>query len=534
MNSNKFIPSFLHRIDNYLLKNKPAVWSTRIHFVAFFTAVVTGVLLALLLFVNKDPRESSDELTWVLLISILVILSVVIYLMYLLRFNVFKRFGEWDTKDSLFSFLFFMLTFAGIYFWGAIPSITEYVIANNKYNYEELINDQNRYNTSIAVVEKDSLKFYVAVDDTVVLDTTANVYDRNVDNSDETTTYVEATASPAVQVSKNAERETLTATPPRKTTIYRDSAQYYNMLQQSDSVRVLSDTSFVEYIIPDFRFCGQQSYSSRYNRGSDEPDSIEWSNLRLFYEVLDAVKTQQKDTCNAIIARIQNKYLIHEDREDSSVRSFDLYTLKYKKEYNKPSYSEYINYKHYTSGIENRIDHIRDRKRQWNSTHTSQKLHLLFYLSMFSALFLWMFRHNHRKPFFLSFLVGGLLFLFSSIFMILTNSHTDGFFFLAAFYYLLFTVIALFILRLKTQKNLPLISLNFIVLTTFSIPVFCVSVWYRNQERYNLTEDARNSLELKFQHYLALSEYIGFALLILGIYFVFSRLYKKWIALPEE
>ncbi len=526
MNINKFIPSFLHRIDNYLLKNKPAVWSTRIHFVAFFTTVISVLLFALLLYVNIDPRESSDEFTWVLLVSIMVILSVVIYLMYLLRFNVFKRFGEWDTKDSLLSFLFFMLTFGGIYFWGFIPSLTEHIVANNKYSFAELITDQNRYNTAIAVVEQDSLQFYVGVEDTVVLDTSESCYKRNQ-------SYAEEEA--LVNSTPNAtEVENGSVTSSRKTLVYRDSTQYFNMLEYCDSVRVLSDTSFVEYYIPKFRFCGQNNYRQDYSKGIEEPDSLEWSDLRLFYEVLDAVRMQKVSTSKAFISNMQTKYLIHDDREDSSVTTFERYKRKLKKEFNQPSYSGYINHKYYTSSIENRIDHIRDRKRQWNSSGTSKNLHLLFYLSLVSALFLWIFRHNNKKPFFLSFLVGGLLFLFSSIFMILTHSHTNGIFLLTSLYYTIFLVIGFCIVKLKTQKNIPLISLNFIVLTTYFVPMFCVSVWYRNQQRYNLTDEARNALTLKNQLYMDIAEYAGFALLLLAMYFLFSRLYKKWIALPEE
>lgn len=516
----------MHRIDNYLLKNKPAVWSTRIHFVAFFTTLVTLVLFALLFYVNIDPREKTDEFTWVLLVSIIVTLSVVVYLLYLLRFNVFKRFGEWDTKDSILSFLFFMFTFGAIYFWGFIPSVTEYIVANNKYSFAELITDQNRYNTAIAVVEQDSLQFYVGVEDTVVLDTSENCYKRNQSYAEE-----EALAN---STPNTAEVENGSVTLSRKTVVYRDSTQYFSMLEYNDSVRVLSDTSFVEYYIPKFRFCGQNNYRQEYSKSVEEPDSLEWSDLRLFYEVLDAVRTQKVSTCKAFISNMQTKYLIHDDREDSSVATFERYKMKFKKEFNQPSYIGYINFKYYTSGIENRIDHIRDRKRQWNRAATDNKLHLLFFLSMMSSLFLWIFRHNNKKPFFLSFLVGGLLFLFSSIFMVLTESHSDGAYFLAAFYYVLFIIIALFILRLKTQRNIPLISLNFIVLTTYFVPMFCVSVWYRNQQRYNLTDEARNALTLKNQLYMDIAEYAGFALLLFAMYFLFSRLYKKWIALPEE
>jgi hypothetical protein len=530
MNINKFIPPFMHRIDNYLLKSKPAVWSTRFHFVAYFTTVVTTILFALLFYVNSDPRESSDQFTWVLLVAIMVVLSVVVFLMYLLRFNVFKRFGEWNTIDSLLSFLFYMLTFASIYFWGFIPSITEHIVANKKYTFTELINDQNRYNTAIAVVEQDSLKFYVAVDDTVVLDTSINVYNRNV-AYDEASEDANIATAEAVKVI-NAE---VTPSPAAKqTVVYRDSAQFYNLLQNADSVRILSDSSFVEYIVPDFRFCGQKNYSSMYSKSNEEPDSLEWSNLRLFYEVLDAVRAEKSAPCKAIITAIQDKYLIHEDREDSSVVSFDAYKLKYEKEYNKPSYKEYINFKYYTSGIENRIEHIRDRKRQWNSSGTNVKLHLLFYFSLISALFLWIFRHNNKKPFFLSFLVGGLLFLFSSIFLILTSAHTDGINSLLVFYFLVFLLVGLSIFRLKTQKNIPLISLNFITLTTYFVPLFLVSVWYRSQDRYDLSDIARNALTVKYEHYLSLAEYGGYILLLIAMYFLFSGLYKKWIALPEE
>jgi hypothetical protein len=97
-----------------------------------------------------------------------------------------------------------------------------------------------------------------------------------------------------------------------------------------------------------------------------------------------------------------------------------------------------------------------------------------------------------------------------------------------------FLLVGLSIFRLKTQKNIPLISLNFITLTTYFVPLFLVSVWYRSQDRYDLSDIARNALTVKYEHYLSLAEYGGYILLLIAMYFLFSGLYKKWIALPEE
>ena len=116
MNTEKYTPKFLKKLDTYLLKNKPAIWSSRIHFVLFYTTLLSVIFFFVLLLINKDPRENSSEFTWIILLSIIIIISIVLFIIYLFRFNVMKRFGNWNSKDSLLSFVFLFITFSLIYF----------------------------------------------------------------------------------------------------------------------------------------------------------------------------------------------------------------------------------------------------------------------------------------------------------------------------------------------------------------------------------------------------------------------------------
>ena len=89
---------------------------------------------------------------------------------------------------------------------------------------------------------------------------------------------------------------------------------------------------------------------------------------------------------------------------------------------------------------------------------------------------------------------------------------------------------------LKTQKILPAIATNILVLSTCFIPMFIVSfAFYLKRLSIDKYSEAQNDyldkLEITLLYW---SQCIGFILLLVAIYFLYSKLYKKWIALPEE
>src|SRR5688572_17067911 len=130
--------SIMKKIDQTLLKNNPVSWSSRIH-----TAGIYGLGFALLLAIisliaPNDPRNNSMIHYWVILISIVSLLAFIFWMIYLLRFNVFKRFGTWKSTDTVKTFIFYLVIILIITSWPFIPPVIESVKANAAYTSEEL------------------------------------------------------------------------------------------------------------------------------------------------------------------------------------------------------------------------------------------------------------------------------------------------------------------------------------------------------------------------------------------------------------
>ena len=118
-------PSFLKHLDKYLLKNFPVSWSSRIH-----SAGLYGIGFAILIFffsfiAPNDPRNRSTIYYWITLAIILSLLGFVFWMIYLLRFNVFKRYGLWKATDTVKTYAFYFIITLIIVSWAFIPPITE-------------------------------------------------------------------------------------------------------------------------------------------------------------------------------------------------------------------------------------------------------------------------------------------------------------------------------------------------------------------------------------------------------------------------
>jgi amino acid transporter len=92
----------------------------------FFTTVFAAVLALFCYLVFFDARQYSTLPGWVTFTSLIVFIGFVFWLIFLLRFNVFKRFGNWHLLDGLKSF--------GLYFicLGAMGAVFYAICSANK------------------------------------------------------------------------------------------------------------------------------------------------------------------------------------------------------------------------------------------------------------------------------------------------------------------------------------------------------------------------------------------------------------------
>ncbi|MBK8087281.1 MAG: hypothetical protein IPK31_04630 [Chitinophagaceae bacterium] len=114
-------PTFLNKLDDYLLLNKPVTWTARTHLAAYYSLLFVLVLTLLCFIVPDDVRSDSSVFIWTTLTGILSVLGFIVWCIYLLRFNVFKRFGAAHPFDGLKPFLLYFIAIGLMVLPGYIP-----------------------------------------------------------------------------------------------------------------------------------------------------------------------------------------------------------------------------------------------------------------------------------------------------------------------------------------------------------------------------------------------------------------------------
>ena len=80
---NKRAFSFVKRTDQYLLRNFPVTWSSRIHTAGIY-AIGFSLLIALISFIApNDPRNNTTIYYWIVLVAILSLLGFIFWMIYL-------------------------------------------------------------------------------------------------------------------------------------------------------------------------------------------------------------------------------------------------------------------------------------------------------------------------------------------------------------------------------------------------------------------------------------------------------------------
>src|SRR5215218_2445875 len=110
------VPNFINKLDDYLLKHKPEIWSARTHLVLYYGILLIAALTIIAFIVPDDPRSSSPVSYWIGFVSLISIVGLVVWIIYLLRFNVFKRYGNIKPIGRLATFLLYFVSTATIIF----------------------------------------------------------------------------------------------------------------------------------------------------------------------------------------------------------------------------------------------------------------------------------------------------------------------------------------------------------------------------------------------------------------------------------
>ncbi len=131
----KLVPRFLKRADQFLLKNHPVIWRTKIHFVAFYSLIVGNVVavgLGLLYPVSMEEIPSNDTLEMLFFLSTIIAAFGLIWWSY----------STYKVKLRASSFAAYLLT-GFLYFAGTISIWFNVLNFNTAVQYQiaNLVND---------------------------------------------------------------------------------------------------------------------------------------------------------------------------------------------------------------------------------------------------------------------------------------------------------------------------------------------------------------------------------------------------------
>jgi hypothetical protein len=487
------IPSFLQKLDNWLLRHQPAIWQTRIH-LALYYILLTGVVIAAICYMSfADARREMEIGGWITFTVLVSILGLVFWLIYLLRFNVFKRFGQWKPWDALVSFIAYFVIALGLVFLNFIPPLVQTFRANQQYSDAEIIKDINDINVFACQLEYDILPLEWKADSCLI----SNRADQSAEPE---------AARPLPTVYNN----------------YRiiDTAELNRRLQAADSVVKLNPELYVFYDAPDYQFL--RFYRSRWE------DSHEILSSSVIYRnYLKSKPVIDRGRLTARMNELKEKWAVYDNR----------YVGYYDYDYNNSqTYTSRIQKKYDLRRIENGIDATLDKKFRFDRDE-GLLWRSLFYPALFIALLLFILRNSTVRTFFLTLLTVVLLMIFTGLLMISLRSNEEtNFLGTLILYYLVFGGIAFSISSSGRRSAIQGIGLNLFFFMTPFIPLILTAVviqstkWDREYPyAYRHTWGGLTETEL-----LQIAEIGGIILILLAIQFLFRKLYRKWFALPEN
>jgi hypothetical protein len=481
-----FFPAFLERYDRKLLLNNPGSWSSRLHRVAWIVLIAALVLTSYFLLQPNDPRTNSTVYLPTLLLSVIAVVGFVFWMIYLLRFNVFKRFGPTSPWSFTAMFLQIFASIGLLVSLVFIPSWIEFSRADRAFESDEIVKDVNRMNFLIGGLMHDSLQLDWQAD-TVIFNEQWILANRTDTSTEELS--IEGT-------------------------YYATAAGIKNRSLISDSTRKINDTTFLFSDAPDYRFI-QPS-------GAEEHSAVRSYTAReLYFEVQHAHKNPNATAWDAEYKTLKTKYA---DPQYG-------YTHAYSTIDSELTFLDLLDVSSVSSGIDN----ITSRKYSWYGDKVWIFFRIWFYLSLSLSLLVFVFRHTTPRTFFIGLLAAFILNVLTFAFLNFGSfSGSSGISVLIA-YIVIFAAISWRIFADKNRSIIRGIALNLFFGCVYFLPLLIASNYFQSREMYLEYEDTAWAAErLAFQKMVYWAcEIGGFVLLMALLPTYFYRAYRRWYALPE-
>lgn len=492
MNKRPLAPGFINKLDRWLLLNRPDTWATRIHLVLYYLLLFIAVFTLISFLLPENPLVRTYMPFVSVGIGLLALMGLIVWLIYLFRFNVFKQFGIVKAGDRIKNFVFFYVTIFSIACTVIIPEIVETIRVNSKFSSDELMTDMNRMNELISRLEYNAIPHDWNVDTLVVYKHIAGENDYPVRRYDSDTAI-----APAMHYT------------------YVDSSELSWQLSSADSILKLNDTMYRRLNFFNLDFIGQD------NRISAHSPVPFLHTIDLYHLVFKNPGQPNRDRLKQELSALIVKY--------GGEKTFEPYSevldLRYR-----------IMNKYNLYAVNNSFDNISDKKywpRRRDIRNTTRVFH---YITLALTLLLFMFRHTTIRTFFLTILALVILSVLTGIFLAMTRAKEMGIFITLLIYFAIFFTQALMTFRSRKRHFLTGISINIILLLVTFIPMICVAL------RHAILREAYRSRMIyeyydydpDFSQHMLLAEIAGVVLLLILTETLFKRLYRSWYALPEE
>ncbi len=501
---------FINTLDAWLLKNKSGIWASRIHLIVYYLLLYALLIVGATLLISSSPTERSNIEIALAFTAIVSAIVLIVGLIYLFRFNVFKRFGDGSSFAFVRNFKIHFLSFLILISISTLPIWVERWEAHAAFPDNEMVRDINDFNLAVAVMEREHLRDYEYVDTLIVIESS--------EIANELSTRL---------IEKDIRNEHKRYIQPYELERERGSA---------DSTIQLGKDSFHSFhhdrllILPYNRFYGMENTEAL-------------TNMDMFHLVIRNKTTMSLKQAEMRVNEITQKYT-----GENSHGNYNYYNNDNDEDYYLSRIETQEKYR--LKEIEYSLHNIIRRKNTIRIPNDLDDfLRGIIYSALGAALLLLAFRHSTIKLFFLSIISAVVLAFLSGLIVAALNYREDGAVGMYLFVFAVLMTLAATI-PLSTKRSLVKgIALNGSMLGVFPIPVMIVALlkekaqraYYEMYPDYYVERPWDSSYVQpppfdyeKWNQYMVFAEIGGFILLFGMMYFVFSKLYRSWYAQAEE